>query len=397
MEKFKCECECDSALLPHISTCNPKKEYLVRESNIWIAYINSSVSGYLWKPYCPMDYCHPPNKEVLINLNFENGSDSQCALNRSGLLCGTCQPGYSLSLGSSLCILCSSYWTVTCFIILVAAFLAGIALVAVILFLNLTVAVGSLNGIIFYANILAANKSTFLPFTMPNANFLTIFISWLNMEIGFDTCFFERMDTYWKMWLQLAFPTYVILLVVAVIIISHRSVRFSQIIGRKNPVATLATMLLLSYTTFLKIIIGTLSYSTLNYPDGTRQTVWLPDATVLYLSGKHTILFLVAILILIAGIAYTSLLISWQWLLHCNNFFLKQRLCIFLEPYHAPYSNKHRYWTGLLLFIRVILYLISAVNISNNPDVNLIVIAIVMSTLLLLKSFFLCKYTKIVY
>ena len=59
---------------------------------------------------------------------------------------------------------------------------------------------------------------------------------------------------------------------------------------------------------------------------------------------------------------------------------------MFLEPYHAPYNSKHRYWTGLLLLVRVILYVISAMNISNNPDINLLVIGIVMSTLLLLKS-----------
>ena len=89
------------------------------------------------------------------------------------------------------------------------------------------------------------------------------------------------------MWLQLAFPTYVIVLVVAVIMISSRSVWFSQIIGRKNPVATLTTLILLSYTTFLKTIIETLSYSTLKYPDGSQQTVWLSDATVPYLSGSY--------------------------------------------------------------------------------------------------------------
>ena len=221
---------------------------------------------------------------------------------------------------------------------------------------------------------------------MPNSKFPTIFISWLNLEIGFDTCFFEGLDTYWKMWLQLAFPTYVIVLVAVVIVISNRSIRFSQLIGRKNPVATLATLVLLSYTTFLKTITETLSYSTLNYPDGSQQTAWLPDATVPYLSGKHAVLFTAAILILIAGIAYTMLLISWQWLLRYNAISANHKLCLFLEPYHAPYNNEHRYWTCLLLLVRVTLYVNSAMNISNNPDVNLLVIGIVVSSILLLKS-----------
>lgn len=54
------------------------------------------------------------------------------------------------------------------------------------LVLNLTVAIGTLNGIILYANIVAANNSTFLPFT--SSNFITVFIAWLNLDFGIDTC-----------------------------------------------------------------------------------------------------------------------------------------------------------------------------------------------------------------
>ena len=52
-------------------------------------------------------------------------------------------------------------------------------------------------------------------------------------------------------------------------------------------------------------------------------------------------------------------IISWQ-------------LCHFIEPYHAPYVPKHRYWTGLLLFIRFALYLVFALNVSGDPGVNLL-------------------------
>ena len=69
--------------------------------------------------------------------------------------------------------------------IVVAAFIAGIALVILMSVLNMTVAVGTLNGILFYANVVAANAETFfLPFKTPD--FVTIFISWLNLDIGFN-------------------------------------------------------------------------------------------------------------------------------------------------------------------------------------------------------------------
>ena len=65
---------------------------------------------------------------------------------------------------------------------MVAAFIAGTALVIFMLALNMTVTVGTLNGILFYANIVAANADTyFFAFTTPD--FTTMFISWLNLDI----------------------------------------------------------------------------------------------------------------------------------------------------------------------------------------------------------------------
>ena len=57
--------------------------------------------------------------------------------------------------------------------------------------LNMTVAVGTLNGILFYANIVAAKSDTyFIPFSAPNI--VSMFISWLNLDIGIDVCFKVR-------------------------------------------------------------------------------------------------------------------------------------------------------------------------------------------------------------
>ena len=155
---------------------------------------------------------------------------------------------------------------------------------------NLTVAVGSLNGLIFYANIIGANSSTFFAGLSSSTKFPSIFISWLNLEVGFDICFFEGMDTYWKTWLQLAFPSYVIFLTIMLIIVSEYSLRFSHLIARKNPVATLATVILLSFTMFLRTIIAVLSFATLDYPNGSLKRctcMWLPDATVKYHMHVH--------------------------------------------------------------------------------------------------------------
>ena len=53
---------------------------------------------------------------------------------------------------SSQCIKCSENWCRDLIGIVIAAFIAGIALVIFMLALNMTVAVGTLNGKLLYAN-----------------------------------------------------------------------------------------------------------------------------------------------------------------------------------------------------------------------------------------------------
>ena len=153
-KRTTCECECDSDLPAQITECNPQSGTLIRERNFWITYVNNTEnSGYVMHSNCPFDYCYPASSRVEINLAIQGGADAQCEYNRSGKLCGACQRGLSLSLSSPRCLPCSKQWPVVFTVILLIAFLLGIALVASLMVLNLTVAVGTLNGLIFYANI----------------------------------------------------------------------------------------------------------------------------------------------------------------------------------------------------------------------------------------------------
>ena len=399
METSRCICECDTKLTEYnnvtIARCDFQTRTLEKVTNSWISYSKNygyNYSSYLIHLHCPREYCKPPN----INLSFPDGVDVQCKSHRSGVLCGTCSVNFSISLGSTNCIPCPNYWPAQFIGICILFFLSGILLVTFLLALNLTVAVGTLNGIIFYANIVAVNKGTFFTFSKPN--YITVFISWLNLDFGFDVCFIKNLDAYWKTWLQLAFPTYVIFLVVVVIVISQKSEKFSQLIGRKNPVATLATLIFLSYAKFLSLIIVGLSCTILIYsgPDDTHHSMpllWLSDASLKCFHGRHLVLFIAAIFILLAGITYTVLLFSWQWLLYLHDKFCSSwtkvwivKLLMFIETYHAPYTPKHRYWTGLLLLVRVFLYIASAANVPDDPRIDLLIIGIVLICLLLIKE-----------
>ena len=198
-------CICVERLQQFTNTCLIDNATVLRTQNaeFWVGYDNKS-QGIILHPHCPFDYC--TSNEVYFAVD---DSDKQCNYNRSGLVCGTCSDNLSLALGSSRCLQCfNSYLS------LLAAFaFAGIALVLLLLVLRLTVAVGTINGPIFYANIIAVNSPIFFQHQSNNVptalmvKALTLFVAWLNLDLGIETCFYNGMDAYVKTWLQFAFPS----------------------------------------------------------------------------------------------------------------------------------------------------------------------------------------------
>ena len=61
-----------------------------------------------------------------------------------------------------------------------------------VLALNMTISVGLINGFIFYANIVSAGSTGFFPSSEPS--FPTMFVAWLNLDVGIDVCFIDGLD-----------------------------------------------------------------------------------------------------------------------------------------------------------------------------------------------------------
>ena len=92
---------------------------------------------------CPIDNCEMDEKDI----NLQKNPDAQCAYNHAGVLCGRCQKGYSLAIGSSHCIHCPNNNNLALLIFFAAA---GFFLVIAISVSNLTVTQGMINGLMFY-------------------------------------------------------------------------------------------------------------------------------------------------------------------------------------------------------------------------------------------------------
>ena len=377
------DCVCNNDIT-HISICDVSwMPYPIQRSgNNWIYHRFDYYSCTIAHIGCPFDYCLKSHVKFSLN-----ESDLQCNYNRSGILCGQCIRGLSLMIGSNRCANCTDTKLVSVSIIIVAA-VAGVVLVILLMILNLTVSVGSVNGLLFYANLVKLNESVFFP----NGNIpaITQFISWCNLDLGFEYCFVDGLDGYVKTWLQFVFPLYVWFLVLVIIVACRYSGRLSRLCGR-NAVPVLATLILMSYTKLSRTVTNALMMNTLQCGEY-KWRVWNVDGNIDYLGGKHAVLFAVSLLFLVTGLVYTGLVFSSQWLQRYSGKCCKStrdpvvRLKPLIDAYTGPFKDKYRFWTGLCLIVRLMLTVVFSFTTTLQSKLNnyiIVLIAIAMVLLLL--------------
>ena len=385
-ELVRDECICEADLLKYTLTCNVDDESIQNSGNFWAGGLyddNASYIGIVSFPNCPFDYC---TKETVSFTLMD--PDIQCAHNRSGTICGQCMVNYSLTFGDVQCSDCSKINPAVTFGLLLLFALVGIILVVFLTLLKMTVASGTLNGLIFYANIVDANRDILVP----QAGWVRVFISWLNLDFGFSICFYRGMDMYVYTWLQFLFPFYIWMLIGVLIVISRRSAWVTKRVG-SNPVAVLATLILLSYAKLLRTVITVFYFATLQLPHGQTSTVWLYDGNVLYLRGKHLALFIFALLFfMVVFLPYNFLLVVGPWLQSISGervnepeprafirkvllgWYEDYRLRSFLDTYTVAYNPGYQYWTGVFLMLRCMLFIVFVTSAFRNSSATLMAV-----------------------
>ena len=363
-------CNCLQPLLMYVSSasCDIDTQTVERTATLWMnaSYSGNNTQILAVHQHCPFDYCD--HNKLRVDLS---SPDQQCTHNRAGVLCGGCKTGLSLTLGSPKCRHCSNN-----FLSLLLAFIAaGLALVAMLTCLNLTVSVGTINALILYANIVKALNPIFFPST----TFLSVFVAWLNLDIGLNSCFYDGLEFYSLTWLQFVFPVYIWLLVSVMILTSHYSTTAAKLVSR-DAVKVLATLFLLSYAKLLRTILTVLSFTYISYEDTNgathRTAVWLYDGNVEFARGKHIVLVLVAVSFgVLFIIPFTALLLFAPFLQTRSHHYTivkwVNKLMPFLDAYQGPYTKRFRFWPGVLLLVRVVLFVSFAANGLGDPQLNL--------------------------
>jgi hypothetical protein len=143
--------------------------------------------------------------------------------------------------------------------------------------------------------------------------FLNQVISWFNLDFGIETCFFNGMDSYSKVWLQYAFPVGLWAIIFIIFVISKISNRFSHL----KLTSVLSILLLLSYTKICRTVFDALRFRVVqvNCESGqiSQLLLWNEDPSLQYARGIHFYLFLFSLaMLLLFCLPYTFYLIFHQ-------------------------------------------------------------------------------------
>ena len=361
------KCECLSKLLQVVRCEIQNNSLLFIKDNYWIGY-NHNTHTILYSYGYSFDYCYPHGK--VVNISDPHSQNSQCRHQRVGVLCGSCSKGYSVVLGSSKCKNdCKDHH-----LLLIPVFgIVGLILVVFIIVLNMTVTVGTINGLIFYANVVQISNTQYFQTKITGITaILRVFIAWINLDLGITTCLYKGMDDYTKAWLQFIFPLYIWIILGLIVYLSRRFSFASVLIG-KNGVKVLATLVLLSYSKMLRAAIATAHMKFIHHVprNGSHDHIhicWISDCNIPGFKGKHIPLFVAGFAVGLVLIPFTFVLLFIRHLNKISNwrfFCWVWRLKPLFDAYMGPFTDEARCWTGVLCFVRLILFIISTLSSSG--------------------------------
>uniref|UniRef100_A0A1X7UYP5 Right handed beta helix domain-containing protein n=1 Tax=Amphimedon queenslandica TaxID=400682 RepID=A0A1X7UYP5_AMPQE len=353
-------CTCSQSVSRENVTCDINTLNITHNGLLWIGTYHTSTpfnanatnpNACIINEDCLL-YCSP--NPVTFKLN---DTDAQCVDNRGRLMCGSCRGEYSLLLGSNKCGQCHDDYMMIAWVSLFAVM--GVMLVLLLIALNLTVSVGTLNGLLFYANIVKLYEPVFIrERTIP---VLSQVISWINLDFGFEICFYKGMDSYVKQLLQFAFPFYLWIIIIVIIQVCRRYGKISRLMG-SHAVPVLSTLFLLSYTKLVRTIVIVLHKREVTVQCTSKSIVlnlWYEDPNVEYAKGKHAGLFGIALFVSIIFILPYTLFLLFSPLLekYLSNYRIFRKLWSRFKPiidaYSGPMKDEYRFWPGLLLVARL--------------------------------------------
>ena len=353
-ESQKCECYDTN----NIISCTGS--YSTINRGYWFGSVNdkSTVTS------CPNDYCNFTCCEITNGIyHLSPVRANQCKPHRSGIACGNCEKGYSLSFDSPNCVevnKCTIGQTVLTITLSLLYWIAVVVAVFVMMYFKVTV--GSLYAIIYYYSVVDILLGQVL--FISNGLYTTVSImsslAKLTPQFLGQLCLVQNMSGIDQQFIHYVHPTVISLILIMIIMLARRSHRVSSFVSR-GIIHFICFLLLLSYTSVASTSL--LLMRPLKFRNVEKTYTYLsPD--IKYFNGRHLVYVIAAIVFMVTIVLLFPLLLLLEPFLNSKINFIKIKPL--LDQFQGCYKDKYRCFAGYYMVCRLVIILLVIVKISDD-------------------------------
>ena len=368
---IKCECYNDNDIV----FCSDSSSMIKR------GYWFGSVSGKPTVAFCPINYCNFTCCETSNGYyQLSPVRDNQCRSHRSGIACGSCEEGYTLSFDSIECLDLNECTTGQTILVLTLISLYWIVIiVAVFSLMHFKVEIGYLYAITYYYSVvdLLLNQNWYLSSVLNTiTNIISSTAKIIPQFLG-KFCFIKNMSGIDQQFIHYIHPVAVSLFLVMITMLARRFRRLASFIS-KGIIRVICYLLLLSYTsvaTTSLLLMRPLIFHNVN------KVYTYVSPNIEYLHGRHLAYAIVAMLFVISIVIGLPLLLGFEPFLNSKINFAKIKPL--LDQFQGCYKDKYRCFAAYYMICRLVIITIIIANSSNDFVLQYSLIAVCIITALI--------------
>ena len=371
INSIKCECYNDNDIV----FCSDYSSMIKR------GYWFGTVTGKPTVAFCPINYCNFTCCETSNGYyQLSPVRDNQCKSHRSGIACGSCEEGYTLSFDSIECLDLNECTTGQTILVLALVLLYWIIIiVAVFSLMYFKVEIGYLYAITYYYSVvdLLLNQNWYLSNVLNTT--ITIISSTAKIIPQFlgKFYFITNMNGIDQQFIHYIHPVALSLFLVMITILARRSRRLASFIS-KGIIHVICYLLLLSYTSVATTSL--LLMRPLIFHDIDKVYTYI-SPNIEYLHGRHLAYLIVAMLFTIVIVIGLPLLLGLEPFLNSKINFVKIKPL--LDQFQGCYKDKYRCFAAYYMICRLVIITIIIANSSNDFVLQYLLLAVCVITALI--------------
>ena len=350
------KCECYDT--ENIISCSGSSSTIKR------GYWFGSVTGIYTVTSCPNDYCNFTCCEIANGIyHLSPVRLNQCGSHRSGVGCGNCEKGYTLSFDSTECVNIDECTIAQTVLVTTLSFLYWIIIVvAVFAMMYFRITIGSLYAIIYYYSVvdILLGRVLFISNGLHTTVNIMSSLAKLTPQFLGKLCLIRNMSGIDQQFMHYMHPTAVSLILIVISMLARRSHGFSSFVSR-GIIHFICFLLLLSYTSVTSTSL--LLMRSLKFMKIDRLYTYLsPD--IEYFHGRHLAYAMVAMTFTIVIVIGLPLLLLLEPFFNSKINFIKIKPL--LDQFQCCYKDKYRWFASYYMICRIVIIVLVILKISDD-------------------------------